>query len=79
MPVSIISKNIMGRAMGIVNTAEQISGFISPMVVGGLVDHFGGNFDVAFMYLIGSVIASSICCTLLPKNNPEIQLVKVPA
>ncbi len=79
MPVSIISKNIMGRAMGIVNTAGQISGFISPMVVGGLVDHFGGNFDVAFMYLIGSVIASTVCCMLLPKNKPEMQLAKAVA
>jgi len=41
--------------------------------------HFGGNFDVAFMYLIGSVIASTVCCMLLPKNKPEIQLAKAVA
>ncbi len=73
MPVAIISKKIMGRAMGVVNTAGQIAGFISPMVVGLLVDYFGGNFDAAFMYLIGSVLCSTLCCLMLRQNKPEPQ------
>jgi sugar phosphate permease len=75
MPVSIISKAIMGRAMGIVNTAGQIAGFVSPMVVGVLVDQFNGNFDVAFMYLIGSVVASTGCCLMLRQQKTEPRVV----
>jgi hypothetical protein len=50
-----VIKEITGRAMGIMNTAGQRAGFLSPLTIGTLVQISGGgarSFDTAFMFLI---------------------------
>lgn len=74
LPMSAISKNIAGRAMGIVNTAGQIAGFLSPIIVGYLVQISGGgerSFDTAFMFLIGSVLIASLIAMTFTQPKPE--------
>lgn len=76
LPMSAISKEITGRAMGIVNTAGQIAGFVSPIIIGYLVGISGGgarSFDMAFMFLIGSVLISSFCAMTFKQRPPEPQ------
>lgn len=74
LPVSAINKEITGRAMGIVNTAGQIAGFLSPLIVGFLVQMSGGgakSFDTAFMFFIACVITSSLVAMAFPRRKPE--------
>jgi sugar phosphate permease len=81
LPVSAISKEITGRAMGIVNTAGQCAGFLSPLIVGYLVQISGGgarSFDTAFMFLIGAILVSSLVGMTFPRSRMEV-VAEVPA
>jgi len=74
LPVSAISKEITGRAMGIVNTAGQVAGFVSPLIIGFLVQMSRSgakSFDTAFMFLIAAVLASSLVAMTFPKSRNE--------
>jgi len=74
LPVSAISKEITGRAMGIVNTGGQVAGFLSPLIIGFLVQMSGGGargFDTAFMFLIAAVLTSSVVALSFPKSRQE--------
>lgn len=74
LPMSAISKEIAGRAMGIVNTAGQIAGFLSPIIVGYLVQISGGgerSFDTAFMFLIGAMLISSLVAMTFTQRKPD--------
>ena len=75
LPISAISKEIAGRAMGFVNTAGQIAGFLSPLIIGYLVQISGGgarSFDTAFMFLIGAILVSSLVGMTFPKGKVQM-------
>ena len=55
-----IPANIMGSSSGTVNFGGQVAGFISPFVMGFLIDKSGGSFDTAFIFLIIAMVASTI-------------------
>jgi len=44
IPLVIVPKHAVGGAFGMVNTAGQLSGILSPLVVGYVLDVTGGNF-----------------------------------
>ena len=73
LPLTAISKEITGRAMGIVNTAGQLAGFLAPITIGYLVQISGGganSFDTAFMYLAGmAVMAALVSLTFTQKKK----------
>jgi MFS transporter, ACS family, glucarate transporter len=54
--VKYLPSTVTGSAMGFVNTGGQLAGFITPMVIGFIVDAFNGSFDAAFWMLIGFAI-----------------------
>lgn len=58
LPMGTIQKEVAGRAMGVVNMGGQIAGFLSPIILGYLVQEAGGFFDSAFMCLIVAVLVS---------------------
>ncbi|MFC2690003.1 MAG: MFS transporter [Propionibacterium freudenreichii] len=39
-------------AISIINSGGNLGGFFAPMIVGGLLDAFGGNYTVAFSYFV---------------------------
>jgi sugar phosphate permease len=49
---------IMGACSGTVNFGGQVAGFISPFVMGYLIDSSGGKFDTAFTFLVIALLAS---------------------
>ncbi len=63
-----IPPNIMGSASGTVNFGGQAAGFISPFVMGYLIDAGKGSFDTAFIFLIIAVVASA-AVTLTVKQD----------
>lgn len=54
-----IPPHIMGSSSGTVNFGGQVAGFISPFVMGYLIDANQGSFDEAFIFLIIAIIASA--------------------
>lgn len=64
-----IPPNIMGAASGTVNFGGQAAGFVSPFVMGYLIDINKGSFDTAFVFLIAAVIASAV--VTLTVNKPR--------
>lgn len=59
LPMNSVPKELMGVASGFINMAGQIAAFISPLVVGYIVNTTGGKFDLGFLFLIGSLFVSS--------------------
>ena len=55
-----IPAHIMGSSSGTVNFGGQVAGFISPFVMGYLIDINHGSFDEAFIFLIVAMIASTV-------------------
>jgi sugar phosphate permease len=73
LPMSIIPKTVMGTASGLINTAGQIAGFVSPIVIGYLVQISGGSFNTAFMFLIaGTVLSSAITVSVREKKKTAL-------
>jgi len=65
-----IPSNYAGTAMGMANTGGQLAGFVTPTLIGFMVDAFDGSYEVAVWML---VIISLICvCSILTisQNNP---------
>jgi sugar phosphate permease len=74
LPVSAISKEITGRAMGIVNTGGQIAGFLSPFIMGYLIQISGvgaRSYDTAFLFLIAAALISSLLAMTFPRTRAE--------
>lgn len=69
LPMGSISRGIIGRAMGFINTAGQIAGFLAPILLGYLIQISGGSFDTSFMCLIGSVVISCLIAFLIKEKG----------
>jgi len=63
--------HIMGSSSATVNFGGQVAGFISPFVMGYLIDKSGGSFDTAFIFLIIAMLAS-ILVTLTVKKQQSV-------
>lgn len=76
LPMNVMPKEVMGAASGFINMAGQIAGFISPMVIGYLVQA-SGNFQSAFMFLIaGSLASAAVASTIRQKKDVNSVCVK---
>ncbi|MEL5940903.1 MFS transporter, partial [Tetragenococcus halophilus] len=60
LPHKIMDEHSIGSAIGIVNTGGTLGGFLSPMILGQLIEIGNGSFILAFGFL--SVV--SIACGL---------------
>ena len=60
IPIAVLPAEIAGSAMGLVNTAGQIAGFLSPMTVGYILNITNSNYYYAFMLFVVTLIASSV-------------------
>lgn len=60
LPMNILPPDVMGSSSSFINFAGQIAGFISPMVIGLLVQLAGGSFGTAFGFLIIAMLASAV-------------------
>ncbi|WP_346355558.1 MFS transporter [Azotosporobacter soli] len=58
--IDSIPQEIMGASSGTVNFGGQVAGFISPWVMGYLIDLNHGSFDMAFLFLIAAAVASAL-------------------
>lgn len=58
--VDSMPPSIAGASTGTVNLGGQIAGFISPFVMGYLIQISNGSFDTAFIFIILAIVASAI-------------------
>jgi sugar phosphate permease len=59
LPLVVVPKQVVGSAAGIVNTAGQLAGVISPLLLGYVLDVTHGNFDV-MLYCLAALTVISI-------------------
>lgn len=71
IPLKYLPAEVVGKASGFINTGGQLAGFLTPLVIGFIVDASGGSFNAAFMYMaaFGLVSAVSILCVRYDKNQ----------
>ena len=68
VPMTTVPVKQMGLTTGIINTAGQIAAFVSPVLVGYLVESSGGKFDGTFAVLIGSLLVSCVAVILMTRT-----------
>jgi len=59
LPMTILPQEVMGGSSAFINFGGQIAGFISPMVLGFLIEQAGGTFGTAFSVLIIAIVVSA--------------------
>jgi sugar phosphate permease len=59
LPLVIVPQRAVGGAFGIVNTAAQLAGFLSPLLVGYLLDATASNFTLVFYCFVGFLIVAA--------------------
>ena len=69
-----IPAHIMGSSSGTVNFGGQVAGFISPFVMGYLIDINNGSFDTAFVFLIIAMLASAVVALTVQQERPAKSL-----
>jgi nitrate/nitrite transporter NarK len=69
-----MTKRAYGSSIGIVNFGGQLAGFLAPIIIGVLVQSFGGSYSIAFLFLVfAAAIAFIVSLTL---NNKDLQVSK---
>lgn len=72
LPMTTVPRDLMGVTSGFINMAGQIAAFISPIVIGYLVEAQGGGFALTFAFLIASILVSSVVVFTVSKQ-PRLQ------
>ncbi|MFF2290012.1 MFS transporter [Peribacillus butanolivorans] len=72
LPHKIMSKKVIGSAMGVINMGAQAAGFISPLVMGFIIS-LTGSFNGAFWFLIVCSGISIIAALSIKKDNQIAQ------
>jgi MFS family permease len=65
-PMNTVPARLMGVTGGFINMAGQIAAFLTPIVIGYLIDRSHGGFAPTFALLIISLIVSSAIVLSLP-------------
>ncbi|PYF06255.1 sugar phosphate permease [Ureibacillus chungkukjangi] len=65
VPLRMLPSSVMGSAFGMINTGANLAAFITPAVMGSLIQLFNGSYSIAFSYLIVGTILSLIMGLLL--------------
>jgi MFS transporter, ACS family, glucarate transporter len=69
IPLKYLPTEVVGKASGFINTGGQLAGFLTPLVIGFIVDASKGSFNAAFMYMVAFGIISAISLSILRYNN----------
>jgi sugar phosphate permease len=75
LPMNILPVNVMGSSSSFINFAGQIAGFISPIVMGLLVQLAGGSFGTAFGFLIIAILVSSVVAFTIREGPKDKALI----
>ncbi|MCI1632721.1 MAG: MFS transporter [Liquorilactobacillus nagelii] len=48
----LVTGEAYGSAVGIVNFGGQLAGFVAPIIIGVLIEHFNNSYSAAFLFLV---------------------------
>ncbi|RKS85732.1 sugar phosphate permease [Orbus hercynius] len=73
LPMKWLPSNVIGSAMGLVNTGGTLGGFVSPIVIGFMIstqnNAMSGDFSFAFMFLAAGMVLAGLI--VLPLKKPH--------
>ncbi|WP_392560752.1 MFS transporter [Orbus mooreae] len=76
LPMKWLPANVIGSAMGVVNTGGTLGGFVSPIVIGFMISSensaMSGDFSFAFMFLSAGMVLAALI--VLPLKKPQHEL-----
>ncbi|WP_408617863.1 MFS transporter [Celerinatantimonas sp. YJH-8] len=58
LPTKMMPGHQVGSAIGVINVGGQAAGFIAPLTIGIIIDHF--NFSSAFLFLMGAALFAAV-------------------
>ncbi|MCM3571454.1 MFS transporter [Neobacillus mesonae] len=73
LPMNVLKPEVMGSSSAFINFGGQAAGFLSPIVIGYLIQKAGGSFDTAFYFLIAAILVSSVL-TLTVREHEKVQV-----
>ena len=73
LPMKLLPENMMGSAIGLINTGGTLGGFISPIVIGYLVENTHG-YASAFIFLSLAMVCSALVVLPLMKRRTVASL-----
>jgi len=68
LPLVLVPPAAVGGAFGLVNTVGQIAAFLSPLLVGYILNATHNNFTVIFYYVVGLVLTAA--CAAMQIRQP---------
>ncbi|MEK4030016.1 MFS transporter [Pseudobacillus sp. FSL P4-0506] len=71
LPHKLLSKEIIGSAMGFINMGGQAAGFLAPLVMGFLISGFG-TYNAAFWFLIAGAVVSVVAAFTITNNEKKL-------
>lgn len=74
VPLKILPETVVGTANGFINTGAQFAGVLTPMLIGFLVEAFGGSYSAAFTMLIGFTIVCAVSLFMIRPNKNTVVL-----
>lgn len=72
VPLKILPEAVVGTANGFINTGAQFAGVLTPMLIGFLVDAFGGSYSSAFAMLIGFTLVCAVSLFMIRPNKQAV-------
>lgn len=73
LPMNVLKPEVMGSSSAFINFGGQAAGFLSPIVIGYLIQQAGGSFNTAFYFLIAAVLVSA-ALTLTVREHEKVSV-----
>ena len=69
MAAELFGVRVLGRAMGVVLTADGVAEAVAPVLVGRMHD-VAGSYATGFVAVIGFALAGAVAILFLPRSSP---------
>lgn len=69
LPMNTVPKRFMGVAAGFINMGGQLAGMMSPLAIGYLVGAANGNYEVALLFMVGSLVLCALLVAVTPQRR----------
>ena len=73
LPLVIAPQAAVGRAFGLVNTAAQLAAFLSPLMVGFLLNATGNNFLLVFNCFVAALVVAAVAAGQIQQETTSSQ------
>src|SRR5205085_7468651 len=73
MAAELFGVRVLGRALGVVLTADGVAEAVAPVLVGRLRD-VSGSYATGFVAVIAFALAGAVAISFLPRASPPVPL-----